>query len=112
MRIESATAAIKVASSIEAHLTGAVEAISLRNQGVSGDATYAVQTVQTVQAVGHLIYDFVSVIGFKAKAFSFCLFFYPVGMAAGWSRANGWCHRDCIAGWSRDADTNRAGFEF
>lgn len=78
MKREFATAAIKVANSIEAHRTGAVATISQKNQGVSGDAVQAIQSVPVVgQGVGHLIFDFFSFSVFKAKAFSFCHFFCP-----------------------------------
>ncbi len=63
-RTELATAAIHVAHSIEAHLTGAVATISQRNQGVS-------------EGVGISVFDF-SFLSFKAKAFRFCHFFCPL----------------------------------
>ena len=70
-RMETIIAAIQVATSIEAHLTGAVASISQRNQGVSilqkfNDFSFSV---------------------FKAKAFRFCLFFYRDLISSG---------RDCF----------------
>lgn len=75
MKTGFATAAIHVAHSIEAHLTGAVATISQRNQGVVCDAGQSVPVVG--QGVGHLIFDFISFLSFKAKAFRFCHFFCP-----------------------------------
>ncbi|MCQ2125276.1 MAG: hypothetical protein MJZ25_13945 [Fibrobacter sp.] len=76
MNREFATSAIKVANSIEAHLTGAVATISQRNQDIVCDAVPSVPVVG--QGVGHLIFDFISFSVFKAKAFRFCHFFCPV----------------------------------
>lgn len=76
-RTELATAAIRIARSIEAHLTGAVATISQRNQDIVCEADQFVPVVG--QGVGHLIFDFVSFLIFKAKAFRFCLFFLSCG---------------------------------
>ncbi len=64
MKTGFASAAIHIAHSIEAHLTGAVATISQRNQGVS-------------EGVGISVFDF-SFLSFKAKAFRFCHFFCPL----------------------------------
>lgn len=74
-RTELATAAIRIARSIEAHLTGAVATISQRNQDIVCESDQFVPVVG--QGVGHLIFDFVFFLIFKAKAFRFCLFFCP-----------------------------------
>lgn len=89
MKTGFATAAIEIANSIEAHLTGAVATISQRNQGISNDVGQAVFAGgvphREINSAGQIIFasgagvsifhvfDFLN---FKAKAFRFCLFFY------------------------------------
>lgn len=63
VKLNFRTLKAKIARSIEAHRTGAVEAISLRNQGIASNTI-----------------PYFHISNFMAKASCFCLFFYPYSL--------------------------------
>lgn len=63
VKLNFRTLKAKIARSIEAHRTGAVEAVSLRNQGIASNTI-----------------PYFHISNFMAKASCFCLFFYPYSL--------------------------------
>lgn len=63
VKLNFRTLKAKIARSIEAHRTGAVEAISLRNQGIASNTI-----------------PYFHISNFMAKASCICLFFYPYSL--------------------------------